>query len=264
MTPRTARPCMGSLALVLTMVVGSGCATSSAAERTAGTSVSASPTRREPVRAEVACLDVTGSVPRLFTEQAREWFTRRIERAARGPMGTAAFYLRVTSSSSYGSQAGLAVATLPAVAAPPADPPVDPNPYKTAARTEADREHQADVARWRTTLDAVKLQAVAAAARFRQVPLPVDNRGTDVTGCAIKAADLLRTAQERTLVMAGDLQGEGPQQSVVPDLRGVDLVVVQWCADDAATCIARRRAFGVSVDEKAAASITDLDPQQLL
>jgi hypothetical protein len=214
-------------------------------------------------RTEVACLDVTTSVPLAFDDAARDWFAHRVADAVPGAMEAATFYLRVTTSASYSSEDGLREVELPEVPAPPAPPDLPGNPYEAGKKAALEKAHAEDLAAWQADLDAARARAVEQADAIRSVPLPRDDRGTDLLGCAIKASELLGPDGNRTLFVASDLIPSGPQQLVTPDLRGVQVIIAFWCIDDAATCVARRDAFTSTVDAAGAASIDVLDPQQL-
>ena len=215
-------------------------------------------------RTEVACIDVTTSVPAEFAGRAQGWFAARVARSVAGPMRPATFYLRATAAASYSDSAGLAMVLLREVPAPPDPPALPTNPYETARKEQLQRAYADRLAAQQAQVEAARQQAAREAEKIRNAVLPRDNRGTDVLGCEIKAGDLLGDSGERTLFVATDLIPNGAQQTLPPDLlRGVAVVLTQWCTDDAATCRARRDAFADAVRGAGAASFTVIDPQQL-
>ncbi|OJY40623.1 MAG: hypothetical protein BGP03_06315 [Pseudonocardia sp. 73-21] len=215
-------------------------------------------------RTEVACIDVTTSVPAEFAGRAQGWFADRVTHSVTGPMRPATYYLRATEAASYSDSAGLVTVTLPEVPAPPDPPALPTSPYETVRKQELQRSYADRLATQQAQVEAARQQAAQQAEKIRTAALPRDNRGTDVLGCEIKAGDLLGDSGERTLFVATDLIPNGQQQALPPGLlKGVAVVLTQWCTDDAATCRARRDAFAADVHGAGAASFAVIDPQQL-
>lgn len=219
--------------------------------------------RSAPARTEVACLDVTGSVPRPFVELALSWFARRIASSGTGPAGPAVFYLRETTAASYSSDAAAATVRLPAIPLPPPLPVLPDNPYERQRRDEIMRTASVETEAWRDRVATVHRDAAAHADALRNVSLPTGARSSDILGCAAKAGELLAVPGDRLLFVAGDLAPTGPQQTVLPRLNGAPVMIAFWCSDDAATCTGRRDTFVGFLLRAGAGPVTVLDAQQI-
>jgi hypothetical protein len=221
---------------------------------------------QRPARHEVDCLDRTGSVPVWFRERALAHVAKRVEDAVTGPMEPAVFQLRSMSADSYAPEAEIRTVELLEVPTAPRPPPLSDNPFQNRENTRALAAYEQERAQWEAGLEASRTAARAAAGRIRELDPPVDNTGTDVLGCVLRAVDLLGADGERSLFIASDLIASGRQQDTGPahgTLSGVRATVAYYCADPASTCTERVNAFTDVLRQAGATDITVVDPQNL-
>ena len=192
----------------------------SAASAAPATDVAAPPAPDElvqrPARREVACLDRTSSVPAWFLKRALAHVATRVENAVTGPMQPAVFHLRSMSADSYAPEAEIRTVELTAVPIAPRSPPLSDNPFQSRENSRAVATYGQERARWEAGLEASRTTARAAAARIRELDMPVDHTGTEVLGCVLRATDLLDVDGERSLFIASDLVASGRQQDTGP------------------------------------------------
>jgi hypothetical protein len=221
---------------------------------------------QRPARHEVSCIDRTSSLPAWFVERSLHHVARRVEDAVTGPMQPAVFYLRSMSANSYAPEAEIATVELSAVPTAPRAPIGSTNPFLKEEDRKRREAYERDHATWLAGLAATRTVAKAAAGRIRALTLTVDNVGTDVLGCVLRAPDLMDGADERSLFLASDLVAEGRQQDSVPpagSLDGVHVTVGFYCADLASVCTARVTAFVGLLQQAGADDVSVLDPQNL-
>jgi hypothetical protein len=221
---------------------------------------------QRPIRHEVSCLDRTSSVPTWFLKRALAHVATRVENAVTGPMQPAVFYLRSMSADSYAPEAEIRTVELLQVPTAPRPPPLSENPFQSRENTRALAAYNQERVQWEAGLEASRTAARAAAGRIRELDPPVDNTGTDVLGCILRATDLLSGDGERSLFIASDLIASGRQQDTGPvpgTLSGVQVTVAYYCADPASTCVERMGAFTDVLRRAGATDITVVDPQNL-
>ena len=223
---------------------------------------------QRPIRHEISCLDQTSSVPMWFLKRALAHVATRVENAVTGPMQPAVFQLRVASGSadSYAPEAELRTVELMAIPPAPRPPLLSENPFQSRENTRALAAYEQERAQWEEGLEASRAAARAAASRIRELDPPVENTGTDVLGCVLRASDLLGTDGERSLFIASDLIATGRKQAAGPaprTLSGVQVTVAYYCADPTSTCMERVSAFTDVLRRSGAQNITIVDPQNL-
>ena len=221
---------------------------------------------QRPARHDVSCIDRTGSVPEWFVRRALRHVAARIEDTVTGPMRPAYYYLRSMSATSYAPEAEIATVELSAVPVAPRPPPLSENPFDTVGNSAKMRTYEQERQNWLSGLAASRAFAHASAERVRSLSLAVDNSGTDVLGCLLRAPDLLGADGDRSLFVASDLVPSGPQQDARPRpgaLAGVEVTVGYYCADQASACAQRVDTFVGVVRDAGAERITVVDPQNL-
>jgi hypothetical protein len=221
---------------------------------------------QRPARHDLSCVDRTGSVPPWFTQRSLRHVAGRIANAVTGPMQPAVFYLRSMSANSYAPEAEIATVELSAVPPAPRPPDLSSNPFSRKENSERKAVYERELTAWRGGLEATRAFAEASAARIRSQTLPVDDTGTDVFGCLLRASDLLGTDGERSLFIASDLIAAGRQQNDAPapgSLSGVHVTVTVYCADLASTCARRASAFTDTLRRAGAGDVALIDPQNL-
>jgi hypothetical protein len=221
---------------------------------------------QRPARYEVACLDRTSSVPAWFLERALAHVATRVENAVTGPMQPAVFHLRSMSADSYAPEAEIRTVELTAVPTAPPSPPLSDNPFQSRENNRTVAAYEQQRAQWEANLAASRTTARAAAARIRELELPVDHTGTEVLGCVLRAADLLAVDGDRSLFIASDLVASGRQQDAGPapgSLAGVQVTLAYYCADAASACAERSAAFMDVLRQAGARDVTVVDPQNL-
>ena len=221
---------------------------------------------QRPARHEVDCLDRTSSVPVWFLKRAMAHVATRVENAVTGPMRPAVFHLRSMSSDSYAPEAEIRTVELTAVPTAPRSPPLSDNPFQSRENSRAVAAYQQERAQWEAGLEASRTTARAAAARIRELELPVDHTGTEVLGCILRAADLLDVDGDRSLFIASDLVASGRQQDTGPaagSLADVQVTIAYYCADAASACAERVAAFTDVLRRAGARDVAVIDPQNL-
>jgi hypothetical protein len=170
------------------------------------------------------------------------------------------------SADSYAPEAEIRTVELTAVPTAPRSPPLSDNPFQSRENSRAVAAYQQERVQWEAGLEASRTAARAAAARIRELELPVDHTGTEVLGCVLRATDLLDVDGERSLFIASDLVASGRQQDTGPapgSLADVQVTIAYYCADAASACAERIAAFTDVLRRAGARDVTVIDPQNL-
>jgi hypothetical protein len=211
----------------------------------------------------VACLDTSGSVPKDFVELGSQWFARRVKGLVTGPWFGGRIYVRVLNADSYSPRSGLLAQTLPPVPLPPARPKLSENPFANGENARVLSGYYQAQAAWLDSFHIAQEAAASTADKIGRLNLPYTPYATDIAGCVIRAADLVKGATDRRILVVSDLNPQGPQSRSAMRLEGVKVIVAFWCDDQAAKCATRRQNFEQTVRKAGGPPVAFIDPQDL-